>query len=209
MYHGFVADCKFCALLLAIDEEIAARVKALGCPWCSGRLDRADYPRKPRGGSIAAAGEEFDTRISLCCSREGCRKRVTPPSVRFLGRRVYLGVTVLVGSMVGAAEQTAGAIRVATGVAARTVRRWLAWWRTTFVESPFYADASARFVPPVEKEALPASLLTRFHRSVFSRKVLATLSWLAPSTTGTVADGARFLEGGWRHAEVGTGGLRR
>ena len=232
MYHGFVADRKFCALLLTIDEAIAARVKALGCPWCSGRLDRADCPRKPRGGSIAAAGEEFDTRISLCCSREGCRKRVTPPSVRFLGRRVYLGVTVVVASAMAVADRTAAAIRAATGIAPRTVRRWLAWWRTTFVASPFYADASARFVPPVKKEALPASLVARFRQSRFSDseaaptasvptgirgKVLATLSWLAPCTTESFAvpcrprgaNGARFLEGGWRHAEVGTGGVRR
>ena len=247
MYHGCVADRKFCALLLTIDEAIAARVKALGCPWCSGRLDRADYPRKPRGGSIAAAGEEFDTRISLCCSREGCRKRVTPPSVRFLGRRVYLGVTVVVASAMAVADRTAAAIRAATGIAPRTVRRWLAWWRTTFVASPFYADASARFVPPVKKEALPASLVARFRQSRFSDsdpkrgggraaptaswpcstrgavptgirgKVLATLSWLAPCTTESFAvpcrprgaNGARFLEGGWRHAEVGTGGVRR
>jgi hypothetical protein len=38
--------------------------------------------------------------LSLCCSRDGCRRRMTPPSVRFLGRRVYLGaVLVLVSAM--------------------------------------------------------------------------------------------------------------
>lgn len=31
--------------------------------------------------------------MSLCCAR--CRKRRTPPSVRFLGRRVYLAAVVV------------------------------------------------------------------------------------------------------------------
>lgn len=181
MYHEFVADFKFCALLLKIDQETTAQVKALGCPYCGGRLDRADYPRKPRGGSIAAEGEKFDRRFSLCCSRDGCRKRVTPPSVRFMGRRVYLGVTVLLGSMAAIANSAAGAIRAATGVAARTVRRWLAWWQTAFVKSPFYTGASARFSPPLKEAELPSSLLARFRGSTYGGRVLAVLRWLAPS----------------------------
>ena len=42
--------------------------------------------------------DEYRYRFSFCCDRDGCRKRVTPPSVRFLGRRVYLGaVVILIG----------------------------------------------------------------------------------------------------------------
>ena len=39
-------------------------------------------------------------RLSFCCDRDGCRKRTTPPSVRFLGRKVYLGaIVILISAM--------------------------------------------------------------------------------------------------------------
>ena len=34
-------------------------------------------------------------RLSFCCDRDGCRKRATPPSVRFLGPKGLLGVIVI------------------------------------------------------------------------------------------------------------------
>ena len=56
---------------------------------CGGRLHWANYPRNPRGGPENLP-KECCYRLSLCCDRDGCRKRVTPPSTRFLGRKVYL-----------------------------------------------------------------------------------------------------------------------
>ena len=48
-------------------------------------------PGVARNGSCASA---------FVATREGCRRRHTPPSVRFLGRRVYAGlVVVLVSAM--------------------------------------------------------------------------------------------------------------
>jgi hypothetical protein len=44
-------------------------------------------------GSPAKLPEDDDRRLSLCCSQ--CRRRTTPPSVRFLGRRVYLAAVVV------------------------------------------------------------------------------------------------------------------
>ena len=38
---------------------------------------------------------EHDWRFSFCCSRDGCRKRKTPPSLRFLGRKVYVAAMVV------------------------------------------------------------------------------------------------------------------
>ncbi len=75
------------------DVAEAERVKAAGCPHCGGVLHCGNYQRKPRG----IVGEALrllglDWRISFCCSNEECRKRSTPKSVRFLGRKVYLGV---------------------------------------------------------------------------------------------------------------------
>lgn len=185
MSHRFIADDKFCSYLLKIDKEIAAKVKGDRCPYCGGRLDRADYPRKPRGGLVAKAGEIFDRRISFCCSRESCRKRVTPPSVRYLGRKVYLGVTVLIASLYECATSTPQGIFAQTGIFPRTVRRWSAWWTNHFSCSQFFLGAKGRFIPPVEKKKLPGSIFNRLTQTTFAEKLLALLTWLSPMTTSS------------------------
>ncbi len=97
----------------------------------SGRLP----PQTARRGSWLPDADGFTRRFSLCCGRDGCRHRATPPSVRFLGRRVYIGAVVIVASV--AALAAASAQRV-TGVPARTLRRWIRWWRGPFTTSaPF------------------------------------------------------------------------
>jgi len=67
------------SLLPRFDDDLASQVREGGCPRCGGRLDVADYPRKPRGGSIEL-GDDYDVRRSFCCAVEGCRRRRTPPS---------------------------------------------------------------------------------------------------------------------------------
>src|SRR3972149_4208870 len=86
--HALLQDPKFFRLLLRIDEELAGDARAGGCA-CGGVLHRANYPRKPRA-CLNEVRSEYATRFSFCCSR--CRKRLTSMSVRFLGRRVYLGL---------------------------------------------------------------------------------------------------------------------
>ena len=129
MFDQVVLGREFFELLEQHDAAITGRVAAGGCLVCGGPLHRGDFDRKPRGGLVARAGEEFVRRFSLCCGREGCRKRATPPSLRFLGRRVYLGAVVILASIVAQALGSAGGVRAATGVPARTTDRWLAWWR--------------------------------------------------------------------------------
>ena len=169
------------------------RVAAEGCPVCDGPLHRGDYDRKPRGALIAPAGEAFVRRFSLCCGREGCRKRATPPSVRFLGRRVYLGAVVIVASMVAQALRAAGEIRRRTGVPARTTRRWLGWWQGPFLGTEVFVTICARLVG-VDVGRVPASIVDRL-AGTWTERVRRMLEWLAPLTTGSVPDGARFLRG--------------
>jgi hypothetical protein len=161
MVDLFDLEGEFFALLKQQDKQIAARVAAEGCPWCGGPLYRGDYDRKPRGALIAPAGEEFVRRISLCCGREGCRKRATPPSLRFLGRRVYLGAVVIVVSLVAPALSSARAIRRVTGVPARTAQRWLSWWRGPFITTEVFVAVRARLVG-LDIDTLPASIVGRF-----------------------------------------------
>jgi len=91
MSHEYLGDAKLWGVLYRIDEDLAAQARAGGCPHCGAAPHSARYPRKPRGVARAQLGEEYEHRLSLCCAREGCRRRTTPPSVRLLGQRVYLG----------------------------------------------------------------------------------------------------------------------
>jgi hypothetical protein len=142
---------------------------------------------------VVPEGEELVKRFSLCCGREGCRKRLTPPSLRFLGRRVYLGVVVIVASFVAQALATAHAIRQKTGVPALTVRRWLAWWGGTFISTEVFVAIRARLIG-VDEGKLPNSIVERLPGSP-EQKARAMLDWLWPLTGGTTADGARFSRG--------------
>ncbi|MCC5873384.1 MAG: hypothetical protein JJU22_13365, partial [Gammaproteobacteria bacterium] len=81
--------------MIRIDDDLAATARQQACR-CGGALHRADYPRKPRG-CPRRFREAFSWRHSFCCQR--CRGRNTPPSVRFLGRRVYLGLIVVLASV--------------------------------------------------------------------------------------------------------------
>lgn len=152
MSHGWIADRNFFDLLDAEDARVAAEVKARGCPICGGRLDRADYPRKPRGGDLGAAGEVFDRRRSLCCAREGCRRRQTPPSLVFLGQRVYLAITVVMAAWRSATT---------CSLPRRTVRRWRHWF-AALRDTAWWTAQQARIWPPVQvAESLPAAVIDR------------------------------------------------
>ncbi len=181
MCHELLCDARLYEQLLRFDEDLAACVRAEGCA-CGGRLHSAKYPRKPRGGPSDLEG--YDSRWSFCCDREGCRRRVTPPSLRFLGRRVYLGaVVVLVTAMLhGVTGRRAAKLRELVGVDRRTLERWRRWWREAFSSTSLWRDAKARFMPPVAEAELPASLLARFcggHRG----ELMSMLKLLLPLTT--------------------------
>lgn len=191
MFEEIELGGEFFERLTTVDAEITAKVAAGGCRFCGGRLHRGDYARKPRGGLVAVAAETFRRRFSLCCGREGCRRRSTPPSVRFLGRRVYVGAVVIVASVV--ALVAASAARRAAGVPARTTRRWLRWWRGPFTTTAVFVDIAARMVA-VDRPRLPASVLEAMTLSPEAR-VRKLLGLLAPLTTTTFPDGSRFVRG--------------
>lgn len=169
------------------------QVAAGGCPACGGPLHRGDYERKPRGARIAPEGEDSVRRFSLCCGREGCRKRTLPPSLRFLGRRVYLGAVVIVASVVAQARGAKSAIRQATGVPTRTSRRWRTWWRGPFVRTEVFLAIRARLVG-VAIDELPASIVDRLGGSV-AQQVGSLMAWLGPIPVGARSDRARVVRG--------------
>ncbi len=197
MFDEVVLGIEFFEGLTRIDAAIAGAVAAGGCLRCGcGRLHRSDYDRKPCGGTIGAAVETCRRRFSLCCDRRGCRRRATPPSVRFLGRRVYAGAVVLAACTVALAlgAWSPKAVRRATGVPARTVGRWLAWWRGPFTATAVFVALASRLVPAVATADLPASLLARLAGDAKACLGVA-LRQLAPLTTTSVPDGSRFVRG--------------
>ena len=184
MYTSVLTDAVLFDALIAIDHDVAVTTQAGGCRRCPGRLHHADYPRKPRGGP-ADLPAAYETRTSLCCAR--CRKRVTPASVRFLGRRVYLGVVVLLACVLrqGPTPWRVARLRAVLGVSAETLARWHRWWREDFVHTAFWRAARSRFARPVETDEIPRGLLARFAGDA-GAQVVAALRWLSPLTTTSV-----------------------
>jgi hypothetical protein len=99
---------------------------------------------------------------------------------------------VIVASAIALTTIAASTLVRATGVPARTTRRWLRWWRGPFTTTRPFVELSARLVPAPERRRLPASLLERLavDRSPAVAKLLA---WLAPITTVSSPDGSRWL----------------
>lgn len=187
MYQTLLGDSSFFSLLLRCDEDLAAQARAAGCA-CGGVLHSARFPRKPRGGP-ADLGQEHAKRLSFCCALEGCRQRVTPPSLRFLGRKVFFGVVVLLGPilMEGPTPGRVRRLQDRFSVSERTLRRWRRWWRESVARSRFFAAARGGFARPVAGDALPGSLLTAFVTIAEpGERVLAMLRWLGPLSLGSV-----------------------
>jgi hypothetical protein len=196
------------ARLEKLDEKIAAAVAAGRCRHCEGPLHQGNYQRKPRGGLIATAGEAFTRRHSLCCGRRGCRKRALPPSLRFLGRRVYLEAVVLLASVMAQILAAAREAVAASGVPLRTLRRWGGWWREVFPKQPMWAELRARFVPPPPDDAqLPRSLIVRLGGEAQvladAEVLLASARYLAPVTTDSVVEGSRFVTAALAQMDAG------
>ena len=184
MYSTLLGDATFHNLLLACDRDLANQVRRRRCLLCRSPLHSANYPRKPRGRHCRLP-PEHDWRFSLCCARHGCRKRKTPPSLRFLGRKVYLAVTFIVIGILreGATQTRMRRLTELIRVDRRTIKRWRGWWRESFTAMPFWQAARAAFMPPVDEARLPTAMLERFTGSTAER-MLGLLHFLGPITGG-------------------------
>ncbi|KAG1649248.1 hypothetical protein GQR58_029184 [Nymphon striatum] len=143
-----------------IDCQIAESVRVQGCR-CGGVLHSARYPRKPRGVSRDLLGEPYESRLSFCCNRDGCRRRCTPPSVRFVGRRVYLGVvmTLAMAREHGLTARRRRYLVKRLGVSARVLVRWLHWWCQEFPGTRTWLALRGEFIPALDRSGLPGCLL--------------------------------------------------
>jgi hypothetical protein len=145
-------DASFFQKLRELDLRVFEETKNRPCPRCGGKLDTSHFPRKPRG-----LGGQEDRRFSLCCRNEGCRHRVTPPSLRFLGRKVY-SAWVVITVLEFAAE-----LGLEAAICRRTLARWRTYWRERLDEAHAFMRAARGVLPPGTPPAqLPGALLAGF-----------------------------------------------
>jgi hypothetical protein len=141
-----------------------------------------------------ALPDGYDWRFSYACATRTCRKRHTPASTRFLGRRVYLGGVVVLATALqqGVTPWRASQLRELLGVSRQTLARWMTWWTEAFTESAFWKAVRAAFSPAVDEAEAPSSLLARFTGDERER-LAGLLRLLAPLSTpdGYVPDRRR------------------
>lgn len=192
MCHSLLGRASLYALLLRVDEDLSEEARERGCPHDGARLHCGHFERKPRG-ALAPLGRSARIRFSFCCSNRECRRRVTPPSVRFLGRRVYLGAVVVLLSTMrnGGTAKRQAKLRELFGVSPRTVQRWRQWWREGFPQTPCWKEARGRLRAATDLVALPDDLLGCFvgdeaTRLVGVLRLLGPLSTATPAKAGSV-----------------------
>lgn len=193
-YHSVLRSASFLRSLLDLDLKTTAHVRAGHCCHCGGPLNRADFSRKPRGVPQGLE-KEFSKRLSLCCGAEGCRKRTTPPSVRFLGRRVYIGVTLVLLSMLrhGVTDEREAQLRREFHgefpADQSTLARWREWWQHVLPASPFWRVARSQLRSPVLSTDLPAGLVQSFIGDP-AQILASTLRFLSPLSTSSGPSGS-------------------
>lgn len=186
MYLSVLQDSRLYAFLMDVDRDLASQAQQSRCRFCGGTLHSACYLRKPRGLPAGIdPGPAYPIRFSFCCSVDGCRRRHTPPSVRFLGAKVYLGVMVvlLAAMRQGPTPRSARSLGAIFGVDRRTLGRWRVWWQTVFAKSAFWRRMKARFLPPVPSAALPGSLIERFCGGSLLTRIVRMLKFLSKWAT--------------------------
>lgn len=187
MCHYAPLDSSFWVKLSYIDQQIADQVRSAGCQRCEagGPLHVANYPRKPRGVQRDVLGSPYTRRLSFCCAV--CRRRTTPPSVRFMGRKVYLGaIIILVSARTDAlsADQRSRLIEVLI-LPAQTLYRWRLWWSELVPASACWRALSGWFSPPIAPVRLPGELLARLQGADLVARLVHLLQLVAPLTTIT------------------------
>lgn len=163
MSHIFHFNANIHSQLLTLDQIIMAEVVEQGCPYCSGPLHQAHYPRKPFGIS-AAHRHHYSQRFSLCCGH--CRLRTTPQSVRFLGARRYVAwiMILLCCQRSSPSEKRLESLfkRFNILCSLTTWKRWRKWWRVEFPSSALWREVRGLLVNHDDIASYPRDVLSQF-----------------------------------------------
>lgn len=166
--------------LTLIDQENAVKTKNNGCPKCGSPLHVANYDRLPRGGPNFLIDQKI-LRFSLCCSKAGCRRRVMPPSVRFLGRNIYWGAIFLIASIMTKKLNSlqSKATENIFAISRQTLQRWGHFWKNKFPKSRFWKRSKGLFSEMIS--VFPKGLFDFYHKFNKSTEstVIALLKFLS------------------------------
>jgi len=147
--------------LYTIDKQTAEDYRQLPCPHCGGPLYFSNYKRKPRG-EPEGVPEEYFVQFSLCCGTQGCRKRLMPPSCRFLGRKIYwfaVIVCILTDWQNNNEKVTIFDLSIQTGICWNTIKRWLAFFHDTFPAGRTWGMLRGQISACVRNNTLPSSFI--------------------------------------------------
>ena len=180
MSHNLLLNASFHCFLLHCDQISANQSRVDGCPYCGGKLHRANYPRKVIGIQNPHR-EHYQHRFSFCCQQ--CRRRTTPPSMRFLGRFRYTFALIIVMSAMqshSASRLRRLQIRYDIQVPPLTLQRWKSWWQG-FIQSSFWQTQRGLFSHSqnAAKGNISRWLLRQFHGSLLE-KLLRLMAFLMP-----------------------------
>ena len=195
--HSTFSNARAWAFLKRVDAAEAALCRSAGCRRCGGALHSATYPRKPHGLASSLRGDA--RRFSFCCA--DCRRRVTPPSARFFGRRFRVApLFVMVNALMLAGGAGVEGLACKWGIPVLTLRRWRRWWRETFPATRPWRWKRGELAVPGGDAPLVCVLRAMRGRSLRSR-LLRSLIWLLPWTGScALADGrSQSAESGSSH----------
>ena len=162
MYHPLLTDARFHNSLFDLDRLIAEQVRQEPCRLCHGNLHQSHFPRKPRGVPDGTHAD-YSIRFSYCCGTDGCRKRFTPPSMRFLSRKVYSSVVIILIFLLkpNTDESRTETINrlLGTTLSVETLRRWRHFWTKDVPQTHTWRRLP---VHQSHSQELPKSLLALF-----------------------------------------------
>jgi len=160
MLPELLHSTKIFRLLHRIDIDLADQQQKAGCPYCGSSLHYSNYKRQPRGGPDLP--ESLYTRLSLCCSKENCRRRTLPNSTLFMDRRVYFRVVILIVSTLSQSnprEYSRNTLSKMLGANRKTITRWLTYFREIFPDSKTWKKVRGFVRSTVLNRNLPGSLI--------------------------------------------------
>lgn len=173
-------------VLHQIDQDLSQSCQQAGCPYCDGPLHKASYFRKPRGGPENIP-EEYQIRLSLCCGRESCRRRVLPPSCLFMGRKVYWRAVILIVATLRQRRPSRASINLLVrkfSISRQTIVRWIKYFRAEFGSTPGWQNLRGLVTARISNHDLPGSLIDYFlhHHTCAASGLIGCLRFFALST---------------------------
>lgn len=130
--------------------------------------------------------EYYQSRRSLCCGQ--CRRRTTPQSVRFFGRRWYVTpVFLLINALKsGWSERRCAQVKRHFGVlmSKRTWRRWRLWWIECFELTDFWKQAKGLIPISNLLGPFPRGLFNMYLSTPWIDRFVSLVQFFAPITAG-------------------------